>query len=125
VDDTEDQAHVIRPPEDVARRSIALLAVVCTAHGAPKDEVISWLRSESIWGSLTPLEMAYLGHTNPPQQAHINFSWQSERLIVLLWALGRIQELPDSATQCRLGICRSVMPELGRAPQTHLSRMRP
>ena len=29
---------------------------------------------------------------------------------VLLWALGRIQELPDSATQCDTGVFKSVLP---------------
>jgi len=54
--------------------------------------------------------VAYLEQTNPPRKAYINFRWQSERLIVLLWALGKIQDLPDSATQCDTSLFKSVLP---------------
>ena len=100
----------IRSPQEVARRSLALFAVVGAALGAQRDEVLSWLRAEDLWEALTPHEVAYLEQTNPPQKAHINFSWHSERLTVLLWALGHIQELPDSATQCGTDIFKSVLP---------------
>ena len=74
------------------------------------DSVVSWLRTEDLWGALTPHEVAYLEQINPPRKADINFSWQSERLIVLLWALGKIPELPDSATQCDTSFFKSVLP---------------
>lgn len=86
----------IRPAQEVARRALALFAVVGTALGVPRDEVISWLRTEGLWGALTPHEVAYLELPNPPRKAHVNFGWQTERLMVLLWALGEVQELPDT-----------------------------
>lgn len=111
VNDVEDEVRdAIRPAHEVARRCLTLFAVVGTALGAPRDVVISWLRTEGLWGALTPHEVAYLEQTNPPRKAHINFSWQSERLIVLLWALGEIPELPDSATQCDTSVFTSVLP---------------
>ena len=106
-DGVEDE---IRPAQEVARRSLALFAVVGTALGVPRAEIFSWLRSEGLWAALTAHEVAYLEQTNPPRKAHINFGWQSERLIVLLWALGTIQELPDSATQCDTSVFKSVLP---------------
>src|ERR1700722_4689035 len=115
VNDAEDRVQdEIRPAQEVARRSLALFAVVGTALGGPRGEVISWLRSEGLWGELTPHEVAYLEQTNAPPKAHINFGWQSERLIVLLWALGKIQELPDSATQCDTSVFKSVLPPFRR-----------
>jgi hypothetical protein len=100
----------IRPAHEVARRTLALFAVVGTALGAPRDETISWLRTEGLWSDLTPHEAAYLEQTNPPSKARINFGWQSERLIVLLWALGKVQELPDSDTQCDTSVFQSLLP---------------
>jgi hypothetical protein len=100
----------VRSAQEVARRSLALFAVVGMALGASRDDVISWLRTEGLWGALTEREVAYLEQTNPPEKAHINFSWQSERLLVLLWALGKIQELPDSATQCDTSVFQSILP---------------
>ena len=77
VDDAEDGVQdEIRPAQEVARRSLALFAVVGTTLGVPRDEVISWLRTEGLWGALTPHEVAYLEQTNPPRKAHINFGWQ-------------------------------------------------
>ena len=104
----------IRPAQEVARGSLALFAVVGTALGVPRDEVLSWLRTEGLWGALTAQEVAYLEQTNPPRKAHINFGWQSERLTVLLWALGKIQELPDSATQCDTKVFKSILPPFAR-----------
>jgi hypothetical protein len=100
----------IRPAQEIARRCLALFAVVGTALGVPRDEVISWLRTERLWDALTPREVAYLDQADPPRKAHINFGWQSERLIVLLWALGMIQELPDSATQCEASVFKTILP---------------
>jgi hypothetical protein len=103
-----------RPAPEVARRCLALFAVVGTALGAPRDQIFSWLRTEGLWGDLTAHEVAYLEQGNPPRKAHINFGWQSERLIVLLWALGKIQELPDSATQCDTSVFKSILPPFAR-----------
>lgn len=58
--------------------------------------------------------MAYLELPNPLRKAHVNFGWQTERLIVLLWALGKVQELPDSATQCDTSVFNSVLPPFAR-----------
>jgi hypothetical protein len=115
VNDVQDGVEdKIRPAQEVAQRSLGLFAVVGTALGVPRDEVISWLRTEDLWGALTPHEAAYLEQTNPPRKADINFGWQSERLIVLLWALGKIQRLPDSATQCDTGVFKSVLPPFAK-----------
>jgi hypothetical protein len=76
VNDAEGVKDEIRPAQEVARRSLALFAVVGTALGVSRDEIISWLRIEGLWGALTPHEVAYLEQTNPPRKAHVNFSWQ-------------------------------------------------
>jgi Domain of unknown function (DUF4272) len=115
VNDTEGGVEdEIRPAEEVARRSLALFAVVGTALGAPRDEILSWLRTWGLWDALTAHEMAYLEQTNPPPKGHLNFGWQSERLIVLLWALGKLDELPDSATQCDTSVFQSVLPPFAK-----------
>jgi Domain of unknown function (DUF4272) len=115
VNDAEDRVEdAIRPAGEVARRSLALFAVVGRALGVPRDEIISWLRTEDLWDALTPHEAAYLEQTHPPRKAQIDFGWQSERLIVLLWALGRVQELPDSATQCDTSVFKVVLPPFAR-----------
>jgi hypothetical protein len=104
----------VRPAQEVGLRSLGLFAVVGRALGAPRDQVISWLRTEGLWEALTPHEVAYLELIDPPPKAKINFGWQSERLIVLLWALGKVWNLPDSATQCDTSIFNSILPPFAR-----------
>lgn len=114
-DDVDPEApDEVRAAQDVARRGLALFAVVGRALGLPRDQAISWLRTEELWGALTPHEVAYLEQTDPPRKAHINFGWQSERLIVLLWALGKIPELPGSASQCDTSLFKSVLPPFAK-----------
>jgi Domain of unknown function (DUF4272) len=84
---------------------------------------MSWLRTEGLWSDLTPHEVAYLDQTNPPRKARINFGWQSERLIVLLWALGLVQELPDLDTQCDTSVFQSVLPPFAKtSAQTFIAQ---
>jgi hypothetical protein len=40
----------------------------------------------------------------------MNFGWQSERLLVLLWALGRIEKLPSSDVQCDTAQFQIILP---------------
>src|SRR5271166_581319 len=104
----------IRSAQEVARRALALFAVVGRALGLPRDHAISWLRTEELGGALTPHEVAYLEQTDPPRKAHINFGWQSERLIILLRALRKVPELPDSATQCDTSLFKSILPPFAK-----------
>ena len=36
-------------------------------------------------------------------------------MIVLLWALGKIQELPDSATECDTSVFQGILPPFAKA----------
>ena len=109
--DLEDsQPDEIRSPREVAVRALALFAPVGVALGAPRAEVVPWLKNEQLWEELTPLEVEFLSRENSPRQLMVNFSWQTERLVVLLWALGRIDELPPSSVQCDPQLFQELLP---------------
>ncbi len=90
----------IRKPQEVARRALALSAVVGLAIGAPRGEVLNWLETQHLREALTPNELDFVDNESPTPKQTIDFSWQSERLIVLLWALGLVESLPSADTPC-------------------------
>jgi hypothetical protein len=50
----------IRSARDVAIRALALFSAVGTALGAPRVDVVRWLKDEHLWDELTPLEVEFL-----------------------------------------------------------------
>jgi len=93
----------------VARRALVLFAPVRAALGVARVAALDWLIGIGLADDLTPSEAAYLNNPAPLEHQSINFSWQSERLIILLWALGRV-DLPPPDVQCDTMIFQSVLP---------------
>lgn len=86
------ESEEILPPDDVreapeiARRTLALFAVVGLALGAPKETTVSWLRDESLWDELSPEELKFVSAAEPTERQRVNASWRSEALLMLLGA---------------------------------------
>jgi hypothetical protein len=100
----------IRHAPDIARRALTLFATVGLAFGAPKDEILEWLRRESLWAELSPQELAFVHATPPSERQRIHASWCSERLLMLLWALMKVDDLPALNAQCDAGSFQSLLP---------------
>lgn len=103
-------ADEIRDAGAIARRALALFGVVGRALGAPPDDIRGWLKDERLWDDLTPEELAYISADDPPERQRINASWRSEALIVLLWALGKVDQLPSPNQQCDTAVFQEVLP---------------
>lgn len=100
----------VRSPQEIARRALALFAIVGLALGAPKDETLSWLKEHSLWNELTPIELEYASSPSPTKQQQVNASWRSEALLVLLWALGELEQMPPLNEQCDTGEFQRILP---------------
>lgn len=96
----EDQEDRIRDADAIARRALALFAVVAIACGEDKQKLTAWLRAEDLWTELTPTELEFLSSDSPSERQVINASWRSEALVPLLWALGLLQAMPDATEAC-------------------------
>lgn len=94
----------------IARRALGLFGAVGLALGAPRDDVISWLREENIWDELSPSELAYVTSSSPTEKQRIDASWKSEALMVLVWALGKIDTLPAPSEQCNTELFQNLLP---------------
>ena len=109
--DVEDSVpDQIRAAREVAVRALALFAPVGVALGAPRADVVRWLQEEKLWEELTPRENDFLSREGAPERLIVDYSWHSERLIVLLWALGRIPLLPPSSQQCDTKVFQDILP---------------
>jgi len=100
----------IRSAREVALRTLALFSAVGAALGAPRSDVVDWLKSEKLWEQLTPRERNFVSRMDAPEKSSIDFSWQSERLTVLLWALEKVSELPPPSEQCDTGLFQELLP---------------
>ncbi|MDG2531627.1 DUF4272 domain-containing protein [Caulobacter endophyticus] len=101
---------VIRSPEEVARRALALFSVVGVALGAPRSDVLDWLKETGVSADLSPSEDRFLATSTPPRQQLIDSGWLSERLAVLCWALGEVSELPPSDQQYDPAVFQDLLP---------------
>lgn len=108
--DEEPAADEIRSPTEVAYRALALFSVVGVALGADRAEIIDWLKQHDLWQKLAPSEVEFLDTSNPSQQQIINAGWLSERLIVIVWALGALDQLPPPDEQCDTAEFLTILP---------------
>lgn len=102
--------HEIRTPREVARRTLALFAVVGLALKADRALVLDWLTESDLWAELTPRERGFVDNPEPPRKQTIDMSWQSERIMVLLWALDLVAAIPAADTQCDTSEFQTILP---------------
>lgn len=100
----------VRDCQEVAHRALALFGVVGIALGAPRDDIVGWLKDEALWDELSPTELAYVVTKENTEKDTINASWKSEALIVLLWTLRKVEKLPPPNEQCDTSIFQELIP---------------
>lgn len=96
LDDVEDE---VRSAEQIAKRALALAAVVSCAYGDSKEDVSRWLKNEKLWDDLSPSEKTFL-ETETSTETNAELTWKIEALIPLLWAINKIDEMPGIDKQC-------------------------
>jgi hypothetical protein len=110
-DDSQDEyVDQIRSADEVVRRCLVLHAVLAVGHEVPREQVVSWLRRDGLWDSVSPEESQFLLSEFPTPQQRINATWRAEALFPLLWSLGLIPELPSPQQLCDLQLIQRVLP---------------
>lgn len=100
----------VRSPIGVAKRTLALFGVWGLSTNAPRQQVTEWIEASGLGEELTPHERAFVYASAPSQKQKIDYSWQSERLVVLIWALGLVDVLPCADEQCDTGVFQTCLP---------------
>ncbi|MEP7349017.1 MAG: DUF4272 domain-containing protein [Sphingorhabdus sp.] len=108
---TEDQEiDKVRTPREVAERALALFAIVGLGFGTDRQSALEWLADNNLNEALSPSERILIEAEQPTPKQLVNASWQSECLIVLLWALDLIGSLPAADEQCDSRIFQAFLP---------------
>ena len=110
MDEDKSPSDEVRGPIEVATRTLALFGVWGLSTNAPRWKVLEWIDTSGLRQELTRDELAFISAPDPSEKQVINYSWQAERLVVLLWALGLIDNLPDADEQCDPSIFRECIP---------------
>lgn len=99
-DEIDDEADdVIRTAENIARRALALAAVVSCAYGDHRKNVAAWLKKEGLWKNVTPLERDFLLNEST-EKSRAGFTWKIEALVPLLWVINKLDKMPAINKQC-------------------------
>lgn len=104
------EPYQVRTSQEIATRALTLFGVVALGLGASREKIIPWLRDEGLCEALTPRERELVDSETPTQKQLINASWQSEALLVLLWVLRKVDDLPPGNVQCDTALFRQLMP---------------
>src|SRR5262245_48398950 len=78
----------LQPPDEAARRTLVLLAVVLRADGVSRADTLQLIEQFDLWKTASPLERAFLETTNPSPEECQRLMWRLESMWVLMWALG-------------------------------------
>jgi hypothetical protein len=108
-----EEGDLLQSLEKVLGRTLALGAVVAVSFDAPSNELMAWLKASGLETALTAEEREFLSNEMRSEKQLKNMSWQSERLLVLLWALCKIEVLPGPHDQCSIGTLEELLPPYG------------
>lgn len=96
---TDSSLPVHRTAQAVAKRILALIAVVDKAHDPTSPQLESWVSQHGISDYFSSGESAFIGVCSPSQESKERFSWHAECLAPLFWALNQLQEMPPLNVQ--------------------------
>lgn len=84
----DDQLDKIRNPQEVAKRALVLIGIFQAATGRDKESIIKILKNNSLWSEVSELERKFLETSDVESQfISMQYSWRSESVYILLWAL--------------------------------------
>jgi hypothetical protein len=92
-----------RPAKEIAERCFVLAVIHFVAHGEVSAEEAREYLADDLWNRASPSEKEFLMNEKPSKQDIIDFSWRIEGLYVLLWSLGKFDELGLPIEMCDMG----------------------
>jgi Domain of unknown function (DUF4272) len=112
LDNEAENDERIRSANEVASRCIILYAVIAAGHGESRDQLVDWLKRETLWDAVSPKEVDFLLADTPTKQQQINATWRTEALFPLVWSLGLIPIMSTPLKLCDAQQIRAILPPL-------------
>lgn len=113
--------EIMRTPTEVARRVLALHAVVCIARGRPRDEALEELNESGAQDALSPNEREFLAKKELPEDERQRMIWKLEVLWVFMWALRHIDKFSWPSTMCDVDGLHELIFEKSKDPQAFIN----
>lgn len=96
----DETTEKLRRPQEVARRVLALHAVVCIARGRPREETMQELEEAQAIDALTPEEQQFLDDNDVSDAQRQSVIWKLEALWLLMWSLRHIDVFAWPNSMC-------------------------
>lgn len=98
-----EEETTIREPQEIARRICVLAITIEVAFSnMTAEEGIAMLQQYKLWDDTTPDEKDFLANVTEKKQ--IRQSWKSEGMWVLMWALGKVDDLGIANEPCDMSV---------------------
>ncbi|WP_288883023.1 DUF4272 domain-containing protein [Pedobacter panaciterrae] len=114
-----DEEHEVklRTAQEVARRILILDYLNYVADEPDsKQEVIDFLKEQNLHKSISDKEKQFFKY-ELTEQDRINISWQSEAMLTLLWAIGKVDKLEMPVEETQVSEWLSLLPDLMTDPK--------
>jgi len=82
--DSSDVDLTPRTAVEIARRTLALIAVVDRAHNENPEELKDWVNKHSVVDYFSDAERDFFVNATPTPQDITNFGWRAEAMVPLL-----------------------------------------
>jgi hypothetical protein len=113
MEEEEEIEIICRSSREVAERVVALISIVDRAFNQNPEKLDAWTKKSSIARYFTPLEKEFYDSQDSTDDDITNFSWRTEAVVPLLWALREIDSMPPLKQQIAL----AEIPATGRILQ--------
>lgn len=110
----------MRSAQEIAKRILALTAVSEAAQEWPPNQVSDWLDGFELWAVLSDAELLFIRSEIVQDEIRFSMSWRVEACTVLMWAIGRIDELSAPSSKTSLSEL-GIGPELLSKPQEFIA----
>lgn len=107
-----DNEVTIRTPQETASRVLCLAAVSSIALGDKSSVIRTFVDRAGVEHALSPEERALLKKSKIAKKEKIKFSWRTEAMVPLLWALKRLPALERTAKQSNLDVVFGALPNI-------------
>lgn len=113
--ESEDETE-LRTPEAVGIRMFCLFCIIGAAYDWTDTSYKQYLRKHSLWNHLTTAEVSFLSSPTFDKQSAMKYTWRSEALFLLMWAVRLIGTLPLPTHQTDNEQIISIFPSLEKSP---------